>query len=71
VPEDAGRQPTGSADGEGDARASFAAKTPPGVPWIEPDDVAPMVVFRASDAGRMVSGATFGVTGGDSAHNTA
>jgi hypothetical protein len=36
VPEDAGRQPTGSADDEGDARASLAAKTPLGVPWIEP-----------------------------------
>ncbi len=42
-----------------------------GVPWIEPEDVAPVVVFLASDAARMVSGATYDVTGGDSAHNTA
>ena len=42
-----------------------------GVPWIEPEDVAPVVVFLASNAARMVSGATFDVTAGDSAHNTA
>jgi NAD(P)-dependent dehydrogenase (short-subunit alcohol dehydrogenase family) len=42
-----------------------------GVPWIEPEDVAPVVVFLASDAARMFSGATYDVTGGDSAHNTA
>ena len=47
------------------------AKTPLGVPWIEPEDVAPVVVFLASDAARMVSGATYDVTAGDSAHNTA
>jgi NAD(P)-dependent dehydrogenase (short-subunit alcohol dehydrogenase family) len=42
--------------------------SPLGVPWIKPEDVAPMVVFLASDAARMVSGASFSVTGGDSAH---
>ena len=46
-------------------------KTPLGVPWVEPEDVAPVVVFLASDAARMVSGATYDVTGGDSAHNGA
>ena len=35
------------------------------------EDVAPVVVFLASDAARMVSGAIFDVTGGDSANNTA
>jgi hypothetical protein len=30
------------------------------VPWIEPEDVA-----------RMISGATYDVTGGDTAHNAA
>jgi NAD(P)-dependent dehydrogenase (short-subunit alcohol dehydrogenase family) len=40
------------------------------VPWIEPEDVAPGVVFLA-DAARMVLGATSDVTGGDRANNTA
>jgi NAD(P)-dependent dehydrogenase (short-subunit alcohol dehydrogenase family) len=47
------------------------ARTPLGVPWIEPADVAPLVVFLASDQARMVSGTSFAVTGGDSAHLTA
>jgi NAD(P)-dependent dehydrogenase (short-subunit alcohol dehydrogenase family) len=34
-------------------------------------DVAPVVVFLASDAARMITGASFDVTGGDSAHNVA
>ncbi len=45
-----------------------AKKTPLGVPFVEPEDVAPVVVFLASDEARMVSGATYDVTGGDSAH---
>ncbi len=43
-------------------------KTPLGVPWVEPEDVAPLVAFLASDAARMVSGTSFAATGGDSAH---
>ncbi len=35
---------------------------------IEPKDVAAVVAFLASDAARMVSGATYDVTAGDSAH---
>lgn len=67
--ETGGKRPTGIArKDEGAAKAGLIAKTPLGVPWIEPEDVAPMVVFLASDAARMVSGATFSVTGGDSAH---
>jgi len=71
VLEDAGKQPTGSSNDEEEARRILATRTPLGVPWIEPEDVAPVVVFLASDAARMVSGATFDVTAGDSAHNTA
>jgi SDR family mycofactocin-dependent oxidoreductase len=71
VLEDAGKQPTGSSKDEEEARKILTTKTPLGVPWIEPEDVAPVVVFLASEAARMVSGATYDVTGGDSAHNTA
>ena len=51
------------------AQKILIAKTPLGMPWIEPEDVAPAVVFLASDMARMVTGATYDVTGGDSAHN--
>ena len=68
----AGKSPTGSvARDEATARELLAAKSPLGLPWIEPKDVAPVVVFLASDAARMVSGAAYDVTGGDSANNAA
>jgi NAD(P)-dependent dehydrogenase (short-subunit alcohol dehydrogenase family) len=67
----AGKTPTGSSTDEEEARKVLTTKTPLGVPWIEPEDVAPAVVFLASDAARMVSGATYDVTGGDSANNAA
>ena len=68
----AGKTPTGNpAKDEETARAGLAAKSPLGVPWITPEDVAPMVVFLASDEARMVSGASFPVTAGDSANVTA
>lgn len=64
-----GKTPTGNVEeDEAAAKAALAAKTPLGVPWIEPEDVAPVVVFLASDEARMVSGATYAVTGGDSAN---
>ena len=44
------------------------SKAPLGVPWIDPDDIAPSVVFLASDAARMITGANIEVTGGDSAN---
>jgi len=67
-----GKAPTGSVGrDEATARELLAAKSPLGVPWIEPQDVAPVVVFLASDAARMVSGAAYDVTGGDSANNAA
>jgi len=66
-----GRTPTGSATDEEEARKILTTKTPLGVPWIEPGDVAPVVVFLASDAARMVSGGTYDVTAGDSANNSA
>ncbi|MGT2479064.1 SDR family NAD(P)-dependent oxidoreductase (plasmid) [Methylobacterium oryzae CBMB20] len=59
------------AEDEEAAKAALAGKSPLGVPWIDPDDVAPAVVFLASDAARMVSGTSYAVTAGDSANVTA
>jgi NAD(P)-dependent dehydrogenase (short-subunit alcohol dehydrogenase family) len=67
----AGKRPSGSPADEEAAREILAAASPLGVPWIAPEDVAPVVVFLASDEARMVSGATYDVTAGDSAHYTA
>lgn len=36
-----------------------------------PEDVAPVVIFLASAEGHMITGATFEVTGGESANNLA
>ncbi|MDB6032007.1 MAG: putative short-chain type dehydrogenase/reductase [Verrucomicrobiales bacterium] len=71
VIQESGQQPTGAPEDESMARKILTTKTPLGVPWIEPEDVAPVVVFLASEAARMVSGSTYDVTGGDSAHYTA
>ena len=73
VLETAGQSPAGlsAVEEEENARKILITRTPLGVPWIEPEDVAPVVIFLASDAARMVSGATYDVTGGDSANNTA
>jgi NAD(P)-dependent dehydrogenase (short-subunit alcohol dehydrogenase family) len=68
VLEDSGKVPTGTSADEEEAKKILTTKTPLGVPWIEPEDVSSVVVFLASDAARMVSGATYDVTGGDSAH---
>ena len=68
----AGGTPTGSlATDEEIARNGLARHSPLGVPWIDPADVAPVVVFLASDAARMISGAAYDVTAGDSANITA
>ncbi len=68
----AGRQPSGDARAdERTAEELLAAASPLGVPWIDPADVAPVVAFLASDEARLVSGASYAVTAGDSAHITA
>jgi len=53
---------------EAEAKIKLIAKSPFGIPWIEPEAIAPVVVFLASDEAGMVSGATYDVTGGDSAN---
>jgi SDR family mycofactocin-dependent oxidoreductase len=71
VIEAGGSQSTGDeAKDEAAAKEARINQTPLGVPWIDPEDVAPAVVFLASDEARMVSGATIDVTGGYSAHYT-
>jgi NAD(P)-dependent dehydrogenase (short-subunit alcohol dehydrogenase family) len=66
----AGKEPTGDVEkDEAAAEKVLLNKTPLGVPWIKPESIAPMVVFLASDAAAMISGATLDVTGGDSANN--
>jgi len=65
----AGKTPSGDVQkDEATAREGLKAHSPLRVPWIDPSDVAPVVVFLASDAAQMVSGATYDVTGGDSAN---
>ena len=67
-----GKQPSGDpAKDEATATQALAAKLPAGVPWLEPDAVAPAVVFLASDAAAMISGTSLAVTGGDSGNVTA
>jgi len=41
---------------EADAKKKLIAKSPLCVPWIEPEAIAPVVVFLASDEASMVSG---------------
>jgi NAD(P)-dependent dehydrogenase (short-subunit alcohol dehydrogenase family) len=56
---------------EAEAERKLIAKSPFGIPWIEPEAIAPVVVFLASDQAYRVSGATYDVTGGDSANYNA
>ncbi len=67
--QESGQAPSGDeATDEAAARKGLAGKSPLGVPWIDPQELAPMVAFLASDEARMITGASFEVTGGDSAH---
>lgn len=65
----AGGEPAGDeARDRRTAMDGLARKSPLGVAMIDPGDVAPMVVFLASDEARMASGGTYSITGGDSAN---
>ena len=52
-------------------REQMTGKTPLNVAFIDPADIAPTVVFLASEGARMITGACIDVTAGDSASNTA
>ncbi|WP_073664078.1 mycofactocin-coupled SDR family oxidoreductase [Pseudomonas aeruginosa] len=56
---------------EAEAKQKLSDKSPLGVPWLPPEAIAPAVVFLVSDDAYLVSGATYDVTGGDSANNSA
>jgi len=67
---EAGKQPESNPKEED----VIAARMPTAVmkiPWMQPEDIAPAVVFLASDAAKRVTGATYDVTAGDSAKYTA
>jgi NAD(P)-dependent dehydrogenase (short-subunit alcohol dehydrogenase family) len=51
------------------AAQARAPHVPLKVPWLKPEDIAPVAVFLASDAGAMVTGACYDVTAGDDANN--
>jgi NAD(P)-dependent dehydrogenase (short-subunit alcohol dehydrogenase family) len=56
---------------EEEVAREMAKKSPMKIPWLQPQDIAPVAVFLASDEAHGVSGATYDVTAGDSANWTA
>ena len=70
--EKAGKEPSGDrAKDEKAVEEALTKANPLRVAFIDPKALAPVVVFLASDAGAMISGAEFAVTAGDSANVTA
>lgn len=67
--EESGNSPSGKiVTDEKTAKALLKKKSPMGIAWIEPTDVAQVVAFLATDKAKMISGASYEVTAGDSAH---
>ena len=66
----AGETPSGEEKlDEWRARQIQMKNSPFGIPWIEAEDVVPVVLFLPSDAAKMVTGSTYDIRGGDSAHS--
>ena len=63
-----GRQPSAEPPPEQEVIQAQLPHMPLKVPWLRPEDLAPAAVFLASDDAHMVSGSSYDVTGGDSAH---
>ena len=41
------------------------------IPWMQPNEVAPAVVFRCTDAASRLTGCTYDISAGDSVKYTA
>lgn len=54
---------------EQQAAQARAPHVPLRVPWLKPEDIAPVAVFLASDDAALVTGACYDVTAGDDANN--
>jgi NAD(P)-dependent dehydrogenase (short-subunit alcohol dehydrogenase family) len=67
----AGKQPEGDHPKEADVIAARMIVAVQKIPWMQPEDVAPVAVFLSSDAAYRVTGATYDATAGDSANYTA
>lgn len=67
---EAGKPVEGEHPKEEDVIAARLPSSVMKIPWMQPDEVAPAVVFLASDAANRVSGATYDASAGDSAKYT-
>ena len=65
-----GEQPKGS-PAEQEVVAARMKEAVMDIPWMQPDEVAPTVVFLCTDAANRVSGATYDASAGDSVKYTA
>ncbi len=67
---EAGKEPKDNPT-EQDVIAARLPQSVMGIPWMQPDEVAPAVVFLCTDAANRVTGATYDMTAGDSVKYTA